>query len=82
MFSWTELYYGMDYAEFLRIEHLMECNHIKIKSKVRSNRDRLSNDVVLGGSPFTLNSSGMNSFNEEYQILVKKDELDKARSLI
>lgn len=57
MFSWIEIYSGMNYEDFIRIENIMENNLIKIKTKVKSNRNRLSNDVVLGGNPLILKSA-------------------------
>lgn len=82
MFSWIEIYIGMDYKEFTRIMNLMESNQIRTKTKLKNINNRMTNDVILGGSPLVLNSTGMNSENEEYKIMVKKENVEKARYLI
>lgn len=72
----------MDYKEFTRIMNLMESNQIRTKTKLKNINNRMTNDVILGGSPLVLNSTGMNSENEEYKIMVKKENVEKARYLI
>lgn len=82
MFSWIEIYIGMDYKEFTRIMNLMERNQIRTKTKLKNINNRMSGNVILGGNPLVLNSTGMNSGNEEYKIMVKKENVEKARCLI
>lgn len=82
MFSWIEIYIGMDYKEFTRIMNLMERNQIRTKTKLKNINNRMSGNVILGGNPWVLNSTGMNSGNEEYKIMVKKENVEKARCLI
>lgn len=79
MFAWTTIYSGMIYEEFIRIENILTSNQIKMKTKVKSNRNRLANNVVMGANPAVLNAGGM---NQEYKIQVKKDDFERACFLI
>lgn len=60
----------------------MESNQIRTKTKLKNINNRMSNNVILGGNPMVLNSTGMNSGNEEYKIMVKKENVEKAHYLI
>ena len=62
--------------------NLMERNQIRTKTKLKNINNRMSGNVILGGNPLVLNSTGMNSGNEEYKIMVKKENVEKARCLI
>lgn len=82
MFSWKELYFGTDFKEYTRIRNILEDNQIPAKTQVTNARSRMSSDLPLGGNPAVLDSSGQKSLNDEYKILVKKQDWENAKYLI
>lgn len=82
MLSWTELYRTGKISEYTKIRYTLENHHIPTKIKVISSRNRMANDVVLGGNPFVLNSGGMKESDQVYQIYIKKQYLNEARKLM
>lgn len=82
IFHWREIYKGMSYEEFIRIENLMQYNQIQIKTRIKSLRNRITNDAILGGNPLILNDSMMKTENREYKIMVKKTDIEKAQYLL
>ena len=42
----------------------------------------MSRDLPLGGNPAVLDSAGQKSLNDEYKILVKKQDWENAKYLI
>lgn len=82
MFLWTELCATKKLEEYVKIRDTLESHHIPTKIKVESSRNRMANDVVLGGNPFVLHDGGMKESNQVYQIYTKKQYLNEARKLI
>ena len=82
IFSWTELYSGMDYKEYTRIQNLMDANNIPMKAKVNSLRGRMVDNARFGGNPLVTNTAGVCSMNEEYRIKVKKNDYEKAKTIL
>ena len=81
-FLWTELYGGMDYKEYTRIQNLMDANSIPIKTKIKNLRGRMADNVRFGGNPLVTNTVGVCSMNEEYRIKVKKNDYEKAKTIL
>lgn len=82
IFSWTELYSGMDYKEYTRIQNLMDANNIPMKAKVNSLRGKMADNARFGGNPLVTNTAGVGSMNEEYRIIVKKSDYEKAQAIL
>lgn len=82
MFSWKELYFGTDFKEYTRIRNILEDNQIPAKTQVTNTRSRMSRDLPLGGNPAVLDSAGQKNLNDEYKILVKKQDWENAKYLI
>lgn len=82
MFSWKELYFGTDFKEYTRIRNILEDNQIPAKTQVTNTRSRMSGDLPLGGNPAVLDSAGQKNLNNEYKILVKKQDWENAKYLI
>lgn len=82
IFSWTELYSGMDYKEYTRIQNLMDANNIPMKAKVNNLRGRMADNARFGGNPLVTNMAGVCSMNEEYRIKVKKNDYEKAKAIL
>ena len=81
-FSWTELYSGMDYKEYTRIQKLMDANNIPMKAKVNNLRGRMADNARFGGNPLVTNTVGVCSMNEGYRIKVKKNDYEKAKAIL
>lgn len=81
-FLWTELYGGMDYKEYTRIQNLMDANSIPIKTKIKNLRGRMADNARFGGNPLVTNTVGICSMNEEYRIKVKKNDYEKAKAIL
>ena len=83
MFFWEEIYYGTDIAEFNRLRNLLESHNIPIRTKVSNTRGRMANNIIMGGNPLVLNTTGMNSCEiQQFCILTKYKYVVKARTLI
>lgn len=82
MFSWKELYFGTDFKEYTRIRNILEDNQIPAKTQVTNTRSQMSSDLPLGGNPAVLDSAGQKNLNDEYKILVKKQDWENAKYLI
>ncbi len=70
MFKWKEVYKTYNYEHYVSIANLLTHNDIMIKTKVSDSRNRMTSDVILGGSPVVLNDGGGKSLNTEYCIKV------------
>ena len=81
-FSWIELYSGMNYKEYTRIQSLMDANSIPIKTKIKNLRGRMADNARFGGNPLVTNTVGVCSMNEEYRIKVKKNDYEKAKTIL
>ena len=82
MLIWKEIYRGMCYSEFIGIENVLEKNNILIRTKVRSIRNRFAQNSVTQAGAFSADSMGLNSFNEEYRILVRSKDYKNAMELL
>lgn len=82
MFSWKEIYFTTDLAEFIRVRYLLEDQNIPTKMKIYSTRAKKSNMIVLGGYPFKLNTLEKVAPMEAYRILTKQDYVTNALTLI
>lgn len=65
MFSWVEIYSCFSYDEFLKAQNMLIYRDIPIKEKVYSTRERMANNIILGGRPDILNTGGMRSPNQQ-----------------
>lgn len=82
MFFWIEIYRSMIYSDYMRVKKILEDNKIDMKIKVNDLRGRMSGNVVAGGNPLILNSAGQNRMNQEYIVMVKRKDKDKACMLL
>lgn len=82
MFSWVEIYSCFSYDEFLKAQNMLIYRDIPIKEKVYSTRERMANNIILGGRPDILNTGGMRSPNQQYIIFTKKGYVREARALL
>ncbi len=78
MFSWVRIYSSSDYDEVVRMENLLEEHGIFAKTKIKNVRERMADNVILGGNPIVLNAHGINSPYREYQILVRREYAEEA----
>lgn len=72
----------MDYKEYTRIQNLMDANNIPMKAKVNSLRGKMADNARFGGNPLVTNTAGVGSMNEEYRIKVKKNDYEKAKTIL
>lgn len=80
--GWKELYVTFSYSEYMKKKSVLEKN-LSVKTKIRSSRNRLSRDVVMGANPLSTNSSQIsNTTADEYVIFVKKENYETAKKLI
>ena len=83
MFTWKKIYSTYSLQEQIGIKKKLEENGISVKIKVRSSRNRLSDQVILGANPMSTNSAGLSAGAlNEYEIFVSKEHFEEARGLL
>lgn len=84
MFSYAEIYISQNADEFYRLTNMLENENIRFKTKITDMaRSRISRDILFGGDPFIVNTTGMKaSVFTEYKIFVKKDQEYTAREVV
>lgn len=83
MKKWRELFVTYSLQEQIKIVNILEENGIPAKVEIKSSRDRLANNVILGANPIAVNSSGLKTeLINSYTIYVSKDDYDEAKSVL
>lgn len=79
---WKEIFTTTDFLEYTKAQKILENQKIPVKVKISSIRDRMSNNIILGGNPFILNTMGMTAPPKEYRLFTKKEFISSACKLI
>lgn len=80
MFSWVEIHSCFSFDEHLRVKNALVSENIPIKEKFHSIRGRLGRNTIMRGSPFVINTAGIDPLQQQY--IIHKDRAEEARYLL
>ncbi len=78
--GWSEVYFSMNYDDFLKKQNILKEANIEFKTKVQNNSIRLSMNNIDGRGVAL--SRGGPAINDYFKILVKKQDFDNVRYIL